>query len=99
MSKDNEITNQIKTFIIAMSRAESTRDLMQIEAEATSFLLGLAMGARSLARDCDLYKDFLNYVRGLDELVEKTAAIYGDRLADAEEKNFFDRGGWLDAVD
>lgn len=96
MSKDNEITNQIKTFIIAMSRAESTRDLMQIEAEATAFLLGLAMGARGR----DLYKNFPKYVRGLDELVEKTAAIYGDRLADAEEKDFFDRGGeGFDAVD
>lgn len=95
MSKDSEITNQMKTFIIAMSRAESARDLMQIEAEATAFILGLAMGARS----SDLYKDFLNYVRQLDELVEKVAAIYGDRLADAEEKDFFDRGGWSDAVD
>lgn len=91
--KGSEIANQMKIFITAMSRAESVRDLMQIEAEATAFLLGLAMGARGR----DLYKDFPRYVRQLDELVEKTAAIYGDRLADAEEKDFFDRGGWSDA--
>lgn len=79
---NNEISEQIEYYISRMSHADSVRDLMQIEAEALSFLLGLAMAAKR----CEADAGFFQSIKALCKGIEHESKLYGDALAAEEEK-------------